>query len=147
MVAGVGADLGQLRMQVVLDIAVECDVAAVAAAVGVDGFAVIAGEATPAGEVGRTRLVAQRAEGGIRNEPVFVGGDEVLVVAACRGAGAVAFERPAEQPQFVPVDPLVVYFGEGVQFAAQGAVLVVLHAPAAGSRMNCGCRAKVELAL
>ena len=52
MVAGVGADLGQLRMQVVLDIAVECDVAAVAAAVGVDGFAVIAGEATPAGESG-----------------------------------------------------------------------------------------------
>lgn len=44
MVAGVGADLGQLRMQVVLDIAVECDVAAVAAAIGVDGFAVIAGE-------------------------------------------------------------------------------------------------------
>ena len=56
-----------------------------------------------------------------------VGGDEGLVVAACRGAGAVAFERPAEQPQFVPVDTLVIYFGKGVQLAAQGAVLVVLH--------------------
>ena len=127
VVAGVGADLGQLRMQVVLDIAVECDVAAVAAAVGVDGFAVIAGEAAPAGEVGRARFVAQRAEGGIGDEPVSIGGDEVLVVAACRSAGSVAFERPAEQPQFVPVDPFVVYFGECVQFVAQGAVLVVLH--------------------
>ena len=127
VVAGVGADLGQLRMQVVLDIAVECDVAAVAAAVGVDGFAVIAGETAPAGEVGRARFVAQRAEGGIGDEPVSVGGDEGLVVAACRGAGAVAFERPAEQPQFVPVDTLVIYFGKGVQLAAQGAVLVVLH--------------------
>lgn len=48
VVVGVGADLGQLRMQVVLDIAVECDVAAVAAAIGVDGFAVIAGETAPA---------------------------------------------------------------------------------------------------
>ena len=127
VVAGVGADLGQLRMQVVLDIAVECDVAAVAAAIGVDGFAVIAGETAPAGEVGRARFVAQRAEGGIGDEPVSVGGDEVLVVAACCSAGSVAFERPAEQPQFVPVDPFVVYFGEGVQFVAQGAVLVVLH--------------------
>ena len=85
------------------------------------------GRSRPAGEVGRARFVAQRAEGGIGDEPVSIGGDEVLVVAACRSAGSVAFERPAEQPQFVPVDPFVVYFGECVQFVAQGAVLVVLH--------------------
>ena len=125
--AGVGADLGQLRVQVVLHEAVKRDFAAVAAAVGFDGLFVVAGVIAPAGEIGGAEFVAQRAEGGIGDEPVSIGGDEVLVVAACRSAGSVAFERPAEQPQFVPVDPFVVYFGECVQFVAQGAVLVVLH--------------------
>ena len=92
--AGVGADLGQLRMQVVLNIAVECDVAVVAAAVGVDGFAVIAGEAAPAGEVGRARFVAQRAEGScvsITNSRDFHGVPDVFPTPSLTGKRVSTF--------------------------------------------------------
>ena len=64
--AGVGADLGQLRVQVVLHEAVKRDFAAVAAAVGFDGLFVVAGVIAPAGEIGGAELVAQGAVGGKR---------------------------------------------------------------------------------
>ena len=122
----------------------ECDVAAVAAAVFFDGFGIVPGIIAPAGEVGRAGLVAQRAEYRIGQEPVRVGLHEIRVVAACGDVCAVAFESASQQAQFVVVDPFVVDLRQGVQFVAQAAVFIVLLDACIGQveklRMQGECR-------
>ena len=124
--AGVGADLGQLRVQVVLHEAVKRDFAAVAAAVGFDGLFVVAGVIAPAGEIGGAEFVAQGTVGGVGHEPVAVVPHEFPVIAAGGGATPLSLERAAQQTQFMRIDLLVIDFGQGVQPVAQAAVFVVL---------------------
>lgn len=72
---------------------------------------------------------------------------EFPIIAAGGGATPLSLERAAQQTQFMRIDLLVIDFGQGVMPVAQAAVFVVLFDAAAVSRMNCGVRAKIELAL
>ena len=126
---GIGTGVGELKMEVILDKAMEIHLPAVFPAVLLQDFPVVLRIFSPTGEIRRGVFVAQGAKERIRQQPALVKAQKLPERFLREDFRASVLESLPQKTQFLPIDPLIIDLRKGIQLLPKPQILPVGRNP------------------